>query len=173
MLIALASMCIGVAATPLMQQSWQFVLLWGFMVGSGAGFTANVLAATVAMRWFKARLGMVVGLLASATAAGQLLLLPLLASIAANFGWRLMALAVAAAAFCSIPLAVALLMRDRPEDIGLTGVWRTAGRKCRGAEQRQSDARGAFRSRRRRRSLRGISGCCRGAFSCAEPPPPG
>jgi fucose permease len=31
MLAALTSMCIGVAVTPLMQQSWQFVLLWGFL----------------------------------------------------------------------------------------------------------------------------------------------
>ena len=119
MLAALASMCIGVAATPLMRQSWQFVLLWGFLVGTGAGFTANVLAATVATRWFKARRGMVVGLLASATAMGQLLFLPLLANIVASFGWRLMALTVAVAAACLIPF-VALLMRDRPEDVGLT-----------------------------------------------------
>ena len=53
MLAALMSVCIGVAVAPLMQQSWQFVLLWGVLVGAGTGFTANVLAATVATRWFR------------------------------------------------------------------------------------------------------------------------
>ena len=128
MLAALTSMCIGVAVTPLMQQSWQFVLLWGFLVGAGAGFTANVLAATVATRWFKARRGLVVGLLASATAMGQLIFLPLLANIVATSGWRLMALTVAGAALCLIPL-VALLMRDRPEDIGLKAYGELPGQK--------------------------------------------
>jgi len=118
MLAALMSVCIGVAVAPLMQQSWQFILLWGVLVGAGTGFTANVLAATVATRWFKTRRGLVVGLLASATAMGQLIFLPLLANIVASFGWRLMALTIAGAALCLIPL-VALLMRDRPEDIGL------------------------------------------------------
>jgi sugar phosphate permease len=129
MLAALASMCIGVAVTPLMRQSWQFVLLWGFLVGAGAGFTANVLAATVATRWFKAKRGVVVGLLASATAAGQLLFLPLLANIATSFGWRWMALTVASAALCLIPL-VALFMRDRPEDIGLTAYGQLSGEEA-------------------------------------------
>jgi sugar phosphate permease len=127
MLAALASMCIGVASTPLMQQSWQFVMLWGVLVGSGAGFTANVLAATVATRWFKARRGMVVGMLTSATATGQLLFLPLLAKIVASYGWRPMALTVAGAAFCLIPL-VALFMRDRPEDVGLVAYGEQPGK---------------------------------------------
>ncbi len=55
MLGALALIALGVAATPLMQQSWQLILLWGVVVGSGAGVIANVLAATIATRWFTAR----------------------------------------------------------------------------------------------------------------------
>jgi sugar phosphate permease len=119
MLAALSAIGFGVALTPLMQQSWQLVVLWGFVVGSGTGFTANVLAATIATRWFTARRGMVMGLLTSATAAGQLLFLPVLAGIASAYGWRPMAFTVAAAAFALLPM-VAILMRDRPADVGLT-----------------------------------------------------
>jgi sugar phosphate permease len=118
MLGALALIALGVAATPLMQQSWQLILLWGVVVGSGAGAIANVLAATIATRWFTARRGLVLGLLASAAAAGQLVFLPPLAAIATNFGWRTMALVVAAVALLVLPV-VAFLMRDRPEDVGL------------------------------------------------------
>jgi sugar phosphate permease len=115
---ALAIIATGVVATIFMQQSWQFVLLWGILVGSGTGFTANILGATVATRWFTARRGMVMGLLTSGAAAGQMLFLPLLASIASNYGWRAMALTIAGIVFCLAPVT-ALLMRDRPEDMGI------------------------------------------------------
>jgi sugar phosphate permease len=118
MLAALALIALGVATTPLMQQSWQLVLLWGVIVGCGTGAIANVLAAMIATRWFTARRGLVVGLLTSAAAAGQLLFLPLLASIAATYGWRAMALTVTCAALVLLPI-VAMFMRDRPEDLGL------------------------------------------------------
>jgi len=118
MLVALAAIGVGVALTPLMTQSWHLVLLWGVIVGAGSGAIANVLAATVAARWFAARRGLVVGLLGSAAAAGQLLFLPLFALITASYGWRWMSLTVAAVAFALLPL-VALLMRDRPESVGL------------------------------------------------------
>ena len=119
MLGALALIGTGVLITPAMHQSWQLVLLWGVVVGAGTGVTASVLAATVATRWFATQRGFVVGLLTSAAAAGQLVFLPLLAAITVTYGWRWMAFTLAAVAFALIPL-VALLMRDRPEDLGLT-----------------------------------------------------
>ena len=67
---ALAAIGVGIALTPLMQQSWQLVVLWGVIVGAGAGVIANVLAATIAARWFTTRRGLVMGLLTSSTAAG-------------------------------------------------------------------------------------------------------
>ena len=41
MLGALAAIGIGIAITPLMQQSWQLVVLWGFVVGAGTGATGS------------------------------------------------------------------------------------------------------------------------------------
>ena len=77
-----------------------------------------VLSAVIATRWFYLRRGFVYGLLTGASAMGQLLFLPLLAWIAQAYGWRAVGLAcAAAAALCAIP--VALLMRDRPESVGL------------------------------------------------------
>jgi MFS family permease len=125
MLGALAAIGAGVLLTPAMHQSWQLVLLWGVIVGGGTGVTANVLGATVAMRWFVARRGFVVGLLTSAAAAGQLIFLPLFAAITVTYGWRWMALTVAAVALALMPL-VAILMRDRPQDLALTPYGDTA-----------------------------------------------
>jgi sugar phosphate permease len=118
MLAALALIAAGVAFTPLMTRPWQLVLLWGVVVGTGSGTTALVLGATVASRWFAVRRGLVMGVLTASTATGQLVFLPFLASVAVNHGWRMVSVVVAVVAAAMIPV-VALLMRDRPADIGL------------------------------------------------------
>ena len=118
MLAALACITAGVALTPLMTRPWQLVVLWGMVVGTGSGATALVLGATVVARWFAARRGLVIGILTASTATGQLIFLPALASLAENYGWRMVSMAVAAVALALLPV-VALLMRDRPRDIGL------------------------------------------------------
>src|SRR6202521_578981 len=71
----------GLLLSLAMTQVWQLVLLWGFVVGVGTGLTAIVLAATVATRWFTARRGLVVGMLSASSATGQLVFLPLIASL--------------------------------------------------------------------------------------------
>jgi predicted MFS family arabinose efflux permease len=108
----------GVALTAFMTTPWQLCLLWGVVVGSGTGMVALVLGATVANRWFIARRGLVMGLLTASSATGQLVFLPVLAWLAQNHGWRSVSFTVAGAAFLLIP-AVALLMRDRPSDLGV------------------------------------------------------
>ena len=119
MLSALAAIGAGIALTPLMQHSWQLVVLWGVIVGAGAGVIANVLAATIAARWFTTRRGLVMGLLTSSAAAGQLLFLPFLAAIIAAYGWRPMSLVLAGVVLLLL-LPVARLMRERPQDVGLS-----------------------------------------------------
>jgi len=115
---ALAFVGAGILLTPTIDQSWQLVALWGGFVGVGTGVTANVLAVTVATRWFAAKRGLVIGLLTSAAAAGQLLFLPILADLTVTHGWRWMSFSIAGVTFLLIP-AVAILMRDRPENMGL------------------------------------------------------
>src|SRR5260370_16864733 len=87
LLAALACIAAGVALTPLMTRSWQLILLWGVVVGTGSGATALVLGATVVARWFAARRGLVIGILTASTATGQLLFLPALASLVENYRW--------------------------------------------------------------------------------------
>ena len=128
MLAAIVCIGIGVALTVFMQESWQLILLWGVVVGCGTGTTANVLGATVATRWFTKNRGLVVGLLTSAAAAGQLLFLPAFAHITATYGWRPMVLAIVVIAAAIFPV-VAIFMRDRPSDIGLVPYGETGAPK--------------------------------------------
>jgi sugar phosphate permease len=92
--------------------------MWGVLVGAGTGFLATVLSATVAARWFTARRGLAVGILSGGASTGQLIFLPVMANVTAAFGWRTTVLAIAGVVCVVIPL-VALIMRDRPQDIGL------------------------------------------------------
>jgi len=116
---AVALLAISVALTTQMQHVWQLTLLWGVLVGTGTGVTSMVLAAIVATRWFDERRGLVLGALSAANATGQLVFLPMLASVTDHRGWRSAALIVAAAAMFVFVL-VLVFMRDRPEDLGLT-----------------------------------------------------
>ena len=115
---ALVLVALAMAGTTGMHAAWQLVLLWGLVMGGGTGVLALVLGATVAGRWFKQRRGLVMGVLTASTATGQLVFLPTLAALAEHFGWRAVSLTLAATALVLI-LPVALLMRDRPADVGL------------------------------------------------------
>ena len=115
---SLIIVCLGVALTSQMRSSWQLVLTWGIMVGLGTGTTAMVLGATVVNRWFFSRRGLVMGVLTASTATGQMLFLPLEAHVAEHHGWRAVTLLVALVIVLLVPL-VALLVRDRPSDLGL------------------------------------------------------
>ncbi len=101
-----------------MTKVWQLMLLWGVVIGLGTGMTALVLGATIAARWFAARRGLVVGILTASVATGQLIFLPLLASITERYGWRI-ALALVCAMLCVSAFAVLMIIRDRPSDVGL------------------------------------------------------
>lgn len=111
--LVIGGMTLGVYAKTL----WQFVLLWGFVVGFGTGLTAMVLGATVASRWFDQRRGLVLGLLTAAVATGQLAFLPLAAWLVEHYGWRI-ALAPTMISLAIAAVLVLLLMKDRPFDVG-------------------------------------------------------
>jgi MFS family permease len=117
-LCALCLIGLGLALSTGMSRIWQLVLLWGAVVGLGTGLTALVLAATISTRWFNSRRGLIVGLLTASSATGQLIFLPLLASIAARSGWR-SALFVVCGLLGTAAVLVWLFMRDRPADLGL------------------------------------------------------
>jgi sugar phosphate permease len=118
MLAALTTLAVAVGVSTLMTQAWHLVALWGVMVGLGSGAMALVLGATVATRWFVKRRGLVTGLFAASVATGQLIFLPLQASIVEATGWRTAVLLVGVVAI-SVAVLVGLFMRDDPRHIGL------------------------------------------------------
>ncbi|MEJ1973749.1 MAG: MFS transporter [Lacunisphaera sp.] len=118
MMTALALLSTGYGLSIIATHYWQFVVLWGVVVGIGSGMAATVLGAAVATRWFTERRGLVMGLLTASTATGQMVFLPALAAVASKEGWRAAPLVVAGATALVIPV-VWWLMRDDPRDVGL------------------------------------------------------
>lgn len=115
---ALTIMVAGAALTTVMSESWQLVTGWGLLVGLGTGSMALTFAATVTNRWFVARRGLVSGVLTSASMFGGMALMPLLAWIVTNFGWRSAVVVVGLAALALVPL-VCLFLRDHPGDLNI------------------------------------------------------
>jgi MFS family permease len=114
---ALTLVAIGSGLTVFMTASWQLILLWGVLVGLGTGSMALVFVATISGRWFVKHRGVVTGVLTAAGATGQLIFLPVLASLAGAHGWRAASLTVTICALAVVPLVV-FLIRDYPADIG-------------------------------------------------------
>jgi sugar phosphate permease len=115
-----ALLLVGLAAalTTIMTAPWQLYLLWGVLVGLATGCLTSVMAAIVTNRWFVKRRGLILGILTATNATGQLIFLPLLASLVVSDGWRAAALVTTAAALIVAPL-VGLFMRNSPRDVGL------------------------------------------------------
>ena len=108
----------GLVLATQMTALWQLVLFWGILLGLGAGMTALVLSAIVSNRWFETHRGLVVGILTASSATGQLIFLPIGAWLSEHYGWRMAVLPVFFAA-AVVVLLVSLLMRNRPNELGL------------------------------------------------------
>jgi MFS family permease len=117
--VALLLVSAGAALSILATAPWMLVLTWGLLIGLGTGSMALVFAATVADQWFLKRRGLVVGVLTAGGATGQLVFLPVIATLVEDAGWRTATLIVAAAALLVVPL-VLVFLRNRPEDLAVT-----------------------------------------------------
>ncbi len=117
-LLSLAILCVTMLLTSVISQPWQLFATWGLMVGIGCGAGTIGLATAIANRWFVARRGLAVGLLTASNASGQLVFLPLLATIVSHHGWRGVSLLLAGVMAALIPL-VMIVLPESPRAIGL------------------------------------------------------
>jgi MFS family permease len=117
-LISLALLSITMALSGFISTPWQLFATWGVMVGIGCGAGTVGLATAVANRWFVERRGFAVGLLTASNASGQLVFLPLLASVAEGHGWQSVSWILASIMAVLIPV-VMLALPESPRCIGL------------------------------------------------------
>ena len=87
-LIVILLEVIGLLCTVLAFEKWHLLVSIGLCLGIASGIIGLGLSATVATRWFTARRGLVVGIMTSAFAAGQLIFMPLMAWITTVSNWQ-------------------------------------------------------------------------------------
>lgn len=118
MVAAMIILVIGISLTLLMQQAWQLIIIWGFIIGLGASLFLTVLSPFVANHWFEKRRGLALGILTASTATGQLVLLPVLAMIIENYSWR-WAITLIIVLSSIMLIIILLFMKNKPMDVGL------------------------------------------------------
>ena len=84
----------GAWCTQYITQPWHLAVLWGLIVGGGTGSMALVFAASIVNRWFIKKRGIVIGVLTAASAAGNLIFLPLFSRLAMHYGWKSISITV-------------------------------------------------------------------------------
>lgn len=119
MLYSMSILIVGLGLTFVMTSKWQLILIWGVMLGIGSGLFLTVLSTQVANRWFVKRRGLALGILTAATATGQLILLPVLASLVDNYSWRAAIGLIFVLAIAMIFL-ISIFMKSWPKDVGTT-----------------------------------------------------
>ena len=110
---------LGAVGTLGMTQAWHMDLLWGLVVGIGSGGATMVMGSMVANRWFSRHRGLALGILGAATSAGQIVFTPTLMQLTLRWGWRGSTLFIAGIVGLLIFPLVALLLRNRPAEVGL------------------------------------------------------
>ncbi|CAH0345356.1 MFS transporter [Bacillus sp. CECT 9360] len=118
MVLAMSVLMVGIGLTFFMEYSWQLILIWGFIFGIGSSVFLTVLSTYVANHWFEKRRGLVLGILTASTATGQLILLPVLASIVERFSWKWAMGLIFFLSAVMIPL-IFIFMKNSPKEVGL------------------------------------------------------
>jgi MFS family permease len=99
---------------------WEFAIVYGVILPIGLAVTGPVMASGVVARWFNKRRGTALSLLGSASMTGMSLLVPLVTWLILTGGWRTAYVAIAGLVLVAI-LPVALwVIRESPEQMGLT-----------------------------------------------------
>ena len=97
--------------------AWQLYVLYGLMVAAGFSGVPVPLMSTVA-RWFRARRGMMTGIVMAGTGFGTMLVPPLASWLIHTIAWRASFMVVGLALIVVIMLAAQFLRRD-PAQLGL------------------------------------------------------
>lgn len=118
MLASMATLMTGSLLTLVMTQSWHLSIIWGLIIGLGASLFLTVVSPYVSNHWFHKNRGLALGILTASTAMGQLILLPILATIINHHSWRWAMLLITALSIIALIL-IFLFMKNSPKDAGI------------------------------------------------------
>ena len=117
-LIGIAAIAAGLVLAGWSREPWHFYMTLGALVGAGSVCLGYSCQALFLPAWFVRRRGLAMSIAFAGVGIGSIVLLPLLQLLIDRYGWRIACIALGLFALLLLsPLA--LLLRRRPEDIGL------------------------------------------------------
>ncbi len=124
--------CLGVTVWLLTMATtiWQFGVAYGVLGGLGLAAARQVVAATLVGNWFLLRRGLVQGMVGSAGAPGEMLVVPLNLFLERDYGWQHMYRSMGTVLLLGVLPYIWAVVRNRPEDIGLHPYGTTAPRRA-------------------------------------------
>ena len=97
---------------------WQFYVAGG-LIGVCMAFLLYLSFPTLINRWFRTRVGFFMGLCSAASGIGGILFNPIGARLITDYGWQTAYIVFGLAILVIVSPLLALLLRDRPEAMGL------------------------------------------------------
>ena len=111
-------LALGMALATISREPWQLYLTLGVLVGGGGNFLGYGVQSQFIPNWFVRRRGLAIGIAFSGVGVGSIVLLPWLQLLIARDGWRTACWTLAIMVIVLL-MPLNLLLRQRPEDIGL------------------------------------------------------
>lgn len=117
MIVLIGGLIMGLSLimTSRVENLWQFYICYGIFSGIGRGVGYVPLQSTIS-RWFIAKRGLAIGVVASGSGFGTLILSPLSAYLITRYSWRA-AYSILGIVACLALIGSAVLIRRSPEDI--------------------------------------------------------
>jgi MFS family permease len=112
---SMAVLGVGVAAVGSIVSLWQAYAIFGVLIMVGVGGASSPTSAVAVARWFTARRGLALGIVAAGSAAGQFVLLPAMATLLGAVGWRVAFVWLGGAILAVALPIVLLLLRNDPD----------------------------------------------------------
>lgn len=119
-------------ATSFVQTQWQWLLVNGLAVTTGAALIGNLVVNVTLSKWFVEKRGRVVGFSSMGVSLAGVFLVPAVTMLVDNVGWRSAWQVFGVAIFLTI-FPVSFMMRRAPEDYGLHPDGKSSAEIARGA----------------------------------------
>lgn len=121
LMMLLGSLCLsaGYGLVSLTTAIWQVVCIYALLISVASLLLGQLASSTLVTRWFDARRGLALGIATMGTSLGGLVFPPLLQWMIDTVGWRMALQWTAAGTFLITVIPVMLLVRNRPDDMGI------------------------------------------------------
>ena len=111
---SVALLGVGTMAVSTIVTIWQAYAIFGVLIMLGIGGASSPTSAVAVARWFTARRGLALGIVSAGSAAGQFVLVPVMATLIGSLGWRAAFLWLGVGILAVALPIIVLLLRDDP-----------------------------------------------------------